>query len=166
MELCESGGLLEVGVSVHRSQESVVKAQVQSNSWDQLRATDGGVEPECTGGLDGGQLGGRAFKELQTGGSTDSPPSNFSFALCLTCPSFRKVPLSRPLIYLFVCFYLFLMWTIFKVFITFVTTLLLFFCWFSSCEACGVLGPWPGIRPASPAQEGKVLRPPDLQGSC
>lgn len=59
-ELRGSGGLLEVGVSGHRSQESVVKAQVQSKSRDQLRATDGGVEPECMGGLEGGQPGGRA----------------------------------------------------------------------------------------------------------
>ena len=25
------------------------------------------------------------------------------------------------------------------------------------CEACGILAPWPGIKPTSPALEGKVL---------
>ena len=74
-------------------------------------------------GLRRGAAGGVGCpQELQTGGPTGSPPSNFSFALSLTCPP------SRPLIYLFVGFYLFLMWTVFKVFIKFVTTLLLFFC--------------------------------------
>ena len=50
------------------------------------------------------------------------------------------------------------MWTIFKVFIEFVTTLLLFYVfWFFGREACGVSAPWPGVEPAPPALEGKVL---------
>ena len=47
------------------------------------------------------------------------------------------------------------MWTIFKVFIEFVTILLLFYV--LGHEACGILAPQPGIEPAPPAQEGKVL---------
>ena len=55
------------------------------------------------------------------------------------------------------------MWTIFKVFIEFVTILLLsflftYFFWFLfGREACGILVPEPGIKPASPALEGRVL---------
>ena len=49
------------------------------------------------------------------------------------------------------------MWTIFKVFIEFVTILLRFMFWFFDPEACGSLAPQPGIEPASPALEGKVL---------
>ena len=29
--------------------------------------------------------------------------------------------------------------------------------WFFGLEACGILAPWPGIKPAAPALEGKVL---------
>ena len=29
--------------------------------------------------------------------------------------------------------------------------------WFFGPEACGILAPWPGIEPAPPALEGKVL---------
>ena len=29
--------------------------------------------------------------------------------------------------------------------------------WFPGHEACGILAPWPGIEPAPPALEGKVL---------
>ena len=50
------------------------------------------------------------------------------------------------------------MWTIFKVFIELVIILLLFFMfWFFGHEACGFLAPRPGIKPATPALEGKVL---------
>ena len=46
------------------------------------------------------------------------------------------------------------MWTIFEVFIEFVTTLLLFFMlWFFGHEACGILAPWPGIKPTLSAFE-------------
>ena len=52
----------------------------------------------------------------------------------------------------------FLMWTIFKVFIEFVTLYYFFLCFvFFGQEACGVLALWPGIEPAPPALEGKVL---------
>lgn len=36
----------------------MVKVQVQRTSGDQPRATDGGVDPECRGGLDGAAGGG------------------------------------------------------------------------------------------------------------
>ena len=50
------------------------------------------------------------------------------------------------------------MWTIFEVFIEFVTILLLFFMfWIFGQEACGILVPWPGIRPTPPALESEVL---------
>ena len=29
--------------------------------------------------------------------------------------------------------------------------------WFFGCEACGILVPWPGIKPTPPTLEGKVL---------
>ena len=29
--------------------------------------------------------------------------------------------------------------------------------WYFGCEACGILAPWPGIKPAPPALEGRVL---------
>ena len=29
--------------------------------------------------------------------------------------------------------------------------------WFFGQEACGILAPWPGFKPAPPALEGKVL---------
>ena len=29
--------------------------------------------------------------------------------------------------------------------------------WFFGREACGILAPWPGIKPAFPALEGEVL---------
>ena len=45
----------------------------------------------------------------------------------------------------------------FKVFIEFVKILLLFYVfWFFGCEACGILAPWPRIKPTPPALEGKV----------
>ena len=54
------------------------------------------------------------------------------------------------------------MWTIFKVFIKFVTIVLLFYVCvcvyiyiYISCEACGILAPQPGIKPAPPALESK-----------
>ena len=49
-------------------------------------------------------------------------------------------------------------WVISKVFIEFVTILFLLFlfCFFDP-EACGILTPWPGIKPAPPALEGEVL---------
>ena len=50
------------------------------------------------------------------------------------------------------------MCTILKVFIEFVTILLLFYVfWFFGPEACGILAPRPGIEPAPPALEGRVL---------
>ena len=50
------------------------------------------------------------------------------------------------------------MWTIFKVFIEFVTILLLsYMFWFFGLKACGILAPWPGVEPASPALEDEVL---------
>ena len=45
------------------------------------------------------------------------------------------------------------MWTIFKVFIEPDTILLLFMLWFFGHEECGQ----PGIEPASPVLDGKVL---------
>ena len=53
----------------------------------------------------------------------------------------------------------FLMWTIFEAFIGFGTILLLFyvlFCFFGP-KAYVILAPWPGIKPASPALEDRVL---------
>ena len=52
---------------------------------------------------------------------------------------------------------MFLMWAIFKVFIEFVTILLLFYLWVCDLEACGILAPWPEIKPVTPALEGDVL---------
>ena len=49
------------------------------------------------------------------------------------------------------------MWTIFKVFIEFVTLLFLFHVLVFWCEVCRILAPQPGIEPAPPALEGKVL---------
>ena len=54
-------------------------------------------------------------------------------------------------------------WEVFlKVFIDFVTVLLLvlflsFMFWFFGPKACGILAPWPGIKPLPPALEGRVL---------
>ena len=45
----------------------------------------------------------------------------------------------------------------FKVFIAFVTILFLFYVWFFGCEACGILAPQPGLKPAPPALEDEVL---------
>ena len=61
------------------------------------------------------------------------------------------------LFYFFNFFSLFLMWTIFKVFIKLITILLLCYFWFFGHEACGFLAPQPGLKPTSPALEGKVL---------
>ena len=58
------------------------------------------------------------------------------------------------------------MWTIFKVFIKFVTIVLrccvcvcvyiyIYIYIYISCEACGILAPQPGIKPAPPALESK-----------
>ena len=49
------------------------------------------------------------------------------------------------------------MWTIFKVFIEFVTMPFPFFVCFFAWEACGILDPRLGIKPAHPALEGEVL---------
>ena len=51
------------------------------------------------------------------------------------------------------------MWTIFKVFIESVVVLLLFYVliFFFGSEACGILAPQPGVKPAPPALGGKVL---------
>ena len=51
----------------------------------------------------------------------------------------------------------FLTWTILKVFIEFVTMLLLFYVLVFWRQACGILAPQPGIKPAPPALEGEVL---------
>ena len=64
---------------------------------------------------------------------------------------------SLSIVGLLVLFLDFFMWTIFKVFIEFATILLLFFILFFGCEACGILAPQPGMEPAPPALEGKVL---------
>ena len=48
------------------------------------------------------------------------------------------------------------MWTIFKVFNDFITILFLF-CFFFGYEACEILAPQPGIKPAPHLLEGKVL---------
>ena len=45
----------------------------------------------------------------------------------------------------------------FKVFIEFVTIFFCFMFWFFGHRACGILAPWPGIEPASPALECEVL---------
>ena len=50
---------------------------------------------------------------------------------------------------------IFLMWTIFKVFNDFITILFLF-CFFGD-EACEILAPQSGIKPAPPSLEDKVL---------
>ena len=47
------------------------------------------------------------------------------------------------------------MWTILKVFTEFVIILLLFYIF--GHKACGILAPRPGIKPAPPELEGKVL---------
>ena len=50
------------------------------------------------------------------------------------------------------------MWTMFKIFIQFVKILLLFFMfWFFCHEAYAIGVPWPEIKPAPPALEGKGL---------
>ena len=41
--------------------------------------------------------------------------------------------------------------------IEFVTILYLFYEGYFGHEACGMLSPWPGIKPASPVLEGEVL---------
>ena len=40
--------------------------------------------------------------------------------------------------------------------------------WFFGCEACGILGPWPGIKLATPALEGKIstIGPPGKSFTC
>ena len=48
------------------------------------------------------------------------------------------------------------MWTILKVFIEFVTKLLLFYVLVFGHKAGEILVPGPGIKPVSPAWEGKV----------
>ena len=47
----------------------------------------------------------------------------------------------------------------FEIFIEFVTILLLFylFIYFFGCEACEILDPWWGIKPAPPALKREVL---------
>ena len=50
------------------------------------------------------------------------------------------------------------MWTIFEVFIEFITILLLFYVLFCfALKAHEILAPQPGMEPALPALEGKVL---------
>ena len=53
----------------------------------------------------------------------------------------------------------------FKVFIEFVTILLLSLLCFFCCESCGILAPWPGSEPASPASGGEVLNTEPLKKS-
>ena len=48
------------------------------------------------------------------------------------------------------------MWTNFKVFNGFVTTLFLFYVYCFDSEACGILGPWSRIKPATPANAGLI----------
>ena len=58
-------------------------------------------------------------------------------------------------------FFFFLMWTIFEVlieFFTFLLLLLLMF-WVFGHEACGILAPQPGIKPAPSALEVRSLNP-------
>ena len=51
-----------------------------------------------------------------------------------------------------------LLWTILKVFIEFDTIFFLFYALvFFGHDACGILAPWPGIKPTTPVLEGKVL---------
>ena len=40
-----------------------------------------------------------------------------------------------------------------------------FFFLFAHCMACGILVPWPGVKPLSPALESQNLKPLDRQGS-
>ena len=54
------------------------------------------------------------------------------------------------------------MWTIFN-FIEFVIISLCFMFWFCGYKGCGILAPWPGIKPAYSAQEGKA-QPLNHQG--
>ena len=49
------------------------------------------------------------------------------------------------------------MWAILKVFIEFVTVLLLFYVLVFGPEACGILAPWPGIKPAPPVLKGEAV---------
>ena len=51
---------------------------------------------------------------------------------------------------------IFLTWTNFKVFNGFVTTLFLFYVYFFGSEACGIVGPWPRIKPTPPANAGLI----------
>ena len=53
----------------------------------------------------------------------------------------------------------FWMWEIFKVFIEFAVILFLFYVLFFWAQACELLTPWPGVSPAPPALENKVLTP-------
>ena len=49
------------------------------------------------------------------------------------------------------------MWTIFKVFVEFVTVLFLFYVLVFPPQACAILAPPLGIKPATSALEGEVL---------
>lgn len=51
------------------------------------------------------------------------------------------------------------MWEIFKVFIEFSVILFLFYVLFFWAQTCELLTPWPGVSPAPPALESKVLTP-------
>ena len=65
--------------------------------------------------------------------------------------------LPQPLFCCFAFKIFFLVWTIFKVFVEFVTVLLLFYVLVFDHEACEILVPRPGIKPAPPTLEGEVL---------
>ena len=65
---------------------------------------------------------------------------------------------SLEIVFFLKVFFFFLMWTIFKVCIEFTTTLLLLYVLIlGGHDACGILVPRPGIEPALPALEVKVL---------
>ena len=60
----------------------------------------------------------------------------------------------------------FLMWAIFKAFIELLTILFLFYALdFLAMRRVGILAPWPGIEPASPALEDEVLTT-EQPGKC
>ena len=95
-------------------------------------------------------------------------PSSHSHLTLFPLPCFILVViLIRDLLFFF--FKIFLMWTIFKSLLN-----LLQYCrcpmfWFFGREACGILAPWPGIKPSPSALEGEVLTtgpPGKSQGSA
>ena len=51
------------------------------------------------------------------------------------------------------------MWTILKFLLNLLQHSFCFLFWFFGYKACGILPPWLGIKPASPALEGELLTP-------